>query len=80
MSVSYKLCLMDFNRSKEVSSKPKEKSVFHSYLNIMRLIFLLIGHWPYQSRLAKLIIYVIQLTVFSVAAKGQVIQLFFNLF
>ena len=56
-----------------------KKNIFHSFLNVYRWSFLVIGQWPNQNKFYCLIMRIFQIIISAIMIKGQV-TLQFNYF
>ena len=60
------------NKQFDFLSIPKKQNVYYNQLNIFRIIFLMMGQWPYQKKLHSDLLQIYQVIINVILFKGQV--------
>ena len=53
-------------------SIPKKQNIYYKQLNIFRIVFMIMGQWPYQKKLYNDLLLIYQIITNVVVFKGQV--------
>ena len=53
-------------------SIPKKQNIYYKQLNIFRLLFMMMGQWPYQRKMYNNLLLIYQLIINVIFFKGQV--------